>query len=340
MIVPADYHNMHAWLLACRRPLLIAHRRPDGDALGALAAMALALRALGGDPRPTLFEPLPMRYKLLADAVPWHDWTRERQRLTSECDALVILDTCTYAQLEAVTDYLPSAPPTLVVDHHPTRDEIGTRPDDLRVLDETAGAVCLLLHEWMQSLGLPVSPTIATALLVGVATDSGWFRFANADARMFRAAADLLAAGAPANAIYRAIYEQDPPARLRLIGRMLNTLELYADGRLAVMKLRGADFQAVGADHRMTEDLVNEATRLAGLEAVILFSEEPDGQVRVNLRSKQTLDVAELAARFGGGGHQRAAGARPSGCWEEVVTAVTAAAVAALTNVGGPTAAC
>ncbi len=330
MIAPPDYHNMHRWLRARRRPLLVTHRRPDGDALGALAAMTLALRALGGDPRPTLFEPLPTRYQLLADAVLWHDWARQRGVLTTECDAVVILDTCTYSQLEALADYLPTAPPTLVVDHHPTRDAIGTRPGDLHLVDEAAGAVCLLLHEWMQTVGLAVSPTIATALLIGVATDSGWFRFANTDARMFRAAAELTAAGAPSNTIYRAIYEQDPPARLRLIGRMLNTLELHADGRLAVMRLRRTECQAGGADHSVTGDLVNEAGRLAGLEAIILFTEEPDGRVRVNLRSKQTLDVAALATRFGGGGHQRAAGARLTGHWDEVVSTVISVTIHAL----------
>jgi phosphoesterase RecJ-like protein len=111
---------------------------------------------------------------------------------------------------------------------------------------------------------------------------------------------------------------------------MLATLALHAGGKLAVMSLRRTDFEATGADRTMTEDLVNEAGRLAGLEATILFTEELDGRVRVNFRSKSTLDVAALARRFGGGGHARAAGARPAGPWDEVVPRVVAETTAAL----------
>lgn len=345
MIAVADYHNLRAWLEACQRPLVVSHRRPDGDALGALAAMTLVLQDLGRDPRPVLTEPLPRRYALLADAVAWRSWEAEHAALSAACDAWVILDTCTYSQLGPLAKHLAQAPRTLVLDHHPTRDDLATRPGDLRLFDETAGAVCLLVYEWMRAVGLPLRPPIATALFVGLATDSGWFRFANADARMLRAAAELAEAGAAPHAIYRAIHEQDPPARLRLIGRMLNTLELHADGRLAVMQLRRNDFAAAGADHSMTEDLVNEAGRLAGLEAIVLFTEDPGGGVRVNFRSGRTgdpaclLDVAALAAQFGGGGHARASGARPPGPWDEVVARVVAATQAALAAVPSPRAA-
>lgn len=330
MITDQDYHNVQAWFKQCRRPLLVTHRRPDGDALGALAAMTLALRDLELDPMPALYEPLPPRYALLQDTVPWRRWDQEQAALTAACDAVVILDTCAFVQLDPVGGFLRNAPRTLVIDHHPTRDAIATRPGDLCLFDETAGAVCLLIAEWIKTVGLPLTPPLATALLVGLGTDCGWFRFSNTDTRILRTAAELVEAGAPAAAIYRAIYEQDPPAKLRLVARMLQNLELHAAGKLAVMTLRPADYAATGADRTMTEDLVNEAGRLAGIEATLLFTEEPDGRIRVNFRSKESLDVAALAGRFGGGGHTRAAGARPKGSWDEVVPRIIAATIAAL----------
>jgi phosphoesterase RecJ-like protein len=330
MIGLQEYHNVRTWLEQCRRPLVVTHRRPDGDALGAVAALTLVLRGWGQDPRPTLFERCPPRYAFLTNLTPWHDWDREQAKLTAECDALVILDTCALTQLEPLAAYLPQSPRTLVVDHHATRDAIATRPADLGLFDATAGAVSLLIAEWMKATGVALTPAIATALLVGLGTDCGWFRFANTDARMLRAAAELCDAGASVNTIYRAVYEQEPPAKLRLLARMLQSLELHAGGKLAVMILRKADFDAVGADHTLTEDLVNEPGRLAGLEATLLFTEEPDGRVHVNFRSKSTLDVAALAARFGGGGHARAAGARPVGEWDEIVPRVIAETIAAL----------
>jgi len=107
-------------------------------------------------------------------------------------------------------------------------------------------------------------------------------------------------------------------------------MELHADGRLAVLFLRPADFEATGADDTMTEDLVNEPSRLGGVEATLLFTQEADDLVRVNFRSKSTLDVSELARRFGGGGHARAAGARLMGAWERNVPRVIAETIAAL----------
>lgn len=330
MIADADYHNVRRWLADCRRPLLVTHRRPDGDALGALVGMTLGLRKLGADPLPTLFEPFPARYTLLADAVPWRRWDQERESLTGACDALVILDTCAVSQLDPIAEFLPQAPRTLVIDHHPTPDPLATRAGDLRLLDETAGAACLLIAEWLTAAGLSFDRQTASALFTGLATDTGWFRFSNADARLLRVAADLMDAGAPAHTIHRLLYQQDPPAKLRLIARMLQSLELHADDRLAVMCLRKADFAAAGADRTLTEDLVNEAGRLGCTEATLLFLEENDAGVRVNFRSKQTLDVAALAKHFGGGGHKRAAGARPTGTWDELVPQIIAATVAAL----------
>jgi phosphoesterase RecJ-like protein len=330
MLALAEQESIRDWLAACQRPLIISHRRPDGDALGAIAALSLALQARGQDPRPTLYEPLPAGYAMLADSVAWCDWSRVAGELRRDADAVVILDTCSWSQLEPIADYLRAAPRTLVIDHHATGDDIARRADDLYVTDPTAGAVCLLLTEWLQNVRVPITREIATALFVGITTDTGWFRFGNTDARLLRAAAHLVDCGAPLNGLYRAIYEQQPAAKLRLIGHLLTRLELHADGRLAVMKLRQADFDAAGADRTMTDDLINEAGRIAGIEAMVLFTEEPDGAVRVNFRSKRHLDVAALAQQFNGGGHVRAAGARPPGTWDEVVPRIIAATVAAL----------
>lgn len=330
MIAAQDYDNARNWLHGCRRPLLVTHRRPDGDALGALAALDAALRTLGLEPRCALYEPLPRRYALLQDAVSWQQWDEAGAALRSTCDALVIVDTCARSQLEPLGEFLGQPPRTLVIDHHPAPEPIGLRPHDLRLIDDSASAVCLVVAEWLNALGVTLTPAMATALFTGLATDTGWFRFSSTDVRTLQAAAELVAAGAVPDTIFRAIYEQDPAARLRLIGRMLQALELHADGKLAVLKLRGADFAAAGADRGMTEDLVNEATRLGGTEATLLFTEEPDRRVHVNFRSKRTLDVRALAQQFGGGGHTRAAGARPPGAWDDVVARVVAATAAAL----------
>jgi len=330
MIDDREFRSVTSWLEECHPPLLVSHQRPDGDSLGALTAMAAALRGCGKEPLAVLYAPLPAPYAFLSDATEWRQWSAVRDTLAARCDALVIVDTCALAQLEPIGDFLPDAPRTLVIDHHATRDAIGLRPGDLRCFDETASAVCLIIAEWARSAGIELDQAATSALFVGIATDTGWFRFTNTDARTLRVAAELLDGGADASALYRALYLQDPPEKVHLVARALAGLTLEAGGRLAVMRLRRADFEATGADGSMTENLINEAARLGSTEATLLFTEDPDGVVRVNFRSKQRLDVAELARRFGGGGHARAAGARVRGRWDDVVPQVLAATIAAL----------
>lgn len=319
MLTDHTFRSITDWLDGCSRPLLLSHQRPDGDAIGSLAAMSLVLRASGKNPAVALFDAFPPRYSLLMGACAWLSWEESRGILADDCDAVVILDTCSLSQLEPAVEYLRDAPPMLVIDHHVTHDDLAGRADDLRIIDPTASANCLLLTEWMEATGVKVTADIARALLVGIGTDCGWFRYSNTDARTLRAVCRLIEAGADPAATFNAVYQQEPAAKLRLIARLLSSVELHAEGKLAVMYLRPADFAAAGADRSMTEDLVNEAGRLAGVEATIMFTEESDGLVRVNLRSKSTLDVAEVARRYGGGGHARAAGAKLRGGWDRVV---------------------
>jgi len=330
MISAGDLESLTVWTGQCQQPLLLSHERPDGDSLGALAATALVLGRRGARPAAALYGPLPATYGFLATATTWHNWDQVRDVLLPECDAVIILDTCALSQLEPVAAFLARAPRMLVIDHHATRDPIALRAGDLRVFDDTASATCLMLAEWLRWTGLAFDQALATALLVGIATDTGWFRFSNTDARTLRTAAELVEAGADPNGLYDALYQRDPPARLALLTRALASLELKADGKLAVMYLRRSDFEATGADSSMTENLVNEAGRLASTEAALLFVEEPDQTVRVNFRSKRRLDVAALAHRFGGGGHTRAAGARLRGTWQQIVPRVIAETIEAL----------
>lgn len=327
MINEIDYQAATAWLRQFRRPLMFSHRRPDGDAIGSLAAVALALKQLDIEPFVTLFDPIPPRYDFLKDNVAWYLWDEVRDVVKTECDAVMILDTCAFAQLEPAAEFLQQCPETLVIDHHLTRDRLAHRDGDLQLIDPTAAATSVIIAEWIASAGLKMDAPIATALFTGIATDCGWFRFSNTDARTMRLAAGLVENGAGVSELYDEIHQQEPLPKLRLISRLLDSLELLAGGRLAILRLRPADLEAVGADRGMTDDLVNEASRLAGVEATLMFTEESDGLVKANFRSKTFLDVSALASRYGGGGHARAAGARIQGTWDSVVPRVIADAV-------------
>ena len=329
-MVGERFEQARAWLQRVRRPLLLTHRRPDGDALGALVAVARVLRSWRKRPRVVLFDPWPRRYAMLESAVQAAVWNDVNPRELARCDGVVILDTCALSQLEPARFFLENPPPTCVFDHHQTRDDLGTRPGDLRLIDPEASATCLILHEWLRACGVRLEKPVATALFVGIATDCGWFRYSSTDPRTLHAAAELLDAGVQPDTLYRQIYENEPAARLRLLAKALERLELHADGQVAVMALRRWDFARCGGDHSMTDDLVNEAGRIEGVELYMLATELGTGHVKFNFRSKQRVNVAELAARFGGGGHARAAGARVAGRFNEVVPKVIRAAVQAV----------
>lgn len=338
MTVPIDQMRRVGKIVgAWKRPLLITHTRADGDALGSLVAMRSILRSLGSDPLAVVFDPPPDKYALLVEDEPIRVWEGEtgvgisdfglgikdsrnsmQSPIRNRVDGVLVLDTCSYSQLEPMADWLRQVreddgrPVVVVVDHHVTRDQLAEHC----LIDESAGATCMILYEWALTCGWHLDRQTVRALFVGIATDTGWFRFSNTNARTFEVAADLVHRGAVCEEIYGRLFLSESAARVRLFGAALDAMELLSDGRLAVLPLTKAMFDRTGTSPSDTEDLVNEALRIATVEVAVLLAEsggDPPGPIKVSFRSKGSVDVAVLAAVFGGGGHVRAAGARVAG---------------------------
>jgi phosphoesterase RecJ-like protein len=315
-----------------KRPLLISHVNPDGDALGSLSAMRDLLIARHAEPRTLLFDEIPRRYALFEERGPW-TIRRDRPvpaRELHDRDGVIVFDTCTYNQLSPVAEWLRnSALPKVAVDHHVTRDDLA----DTYLIDESAAATCLMIYEWCEAIGWSIPPVARQALFVGMATDTGWFIHSNTDGRVLRAASELVSQGVAAHELHGRIYQADSPARVRLLGAALATMELHAENRLSVLSLSSGDIRGVGATSADTEDIVNEPMRIADVVVSVLLVEQDDGVVRISLRSKPPtgvsleddgqigrldVDVAQLARSIGGGGHARAAGAKIHGSLAEV----------------------
>jgi phosphoesterase RecJ-like protein len=193
----------------------------------------------------------------------------------------------------------------VVIDHHQTQDDLGA----LRLVDVTAEATGRLISEAIQALGVPLPEAAASALFVALAMDTGWFRHSNATAKTFALAEKLVAAGARPELLYEKLFEENSLSRLRLTGLVLERLEVTAGGRIAHTEIHRSDYQTTGATPQDTEDLVNYARSVAGVEVGLLFLEQPRGGVKVSFRSRARIDVARLAEQFGGGGHRLASGA-------------------------------
>jgi len=303
------------------RPLLLTHAHPDGDALGCLVAMRSILRNIGSDPLSMLFEGPPAKYDLLTTPDPFPIWGGSVEESDLEMvDGVLVMDTCTYNQLGPIADWLgrnagSRSRPVIAMDHHQTRDDLA----DEYLVDESAAAACEILYRWSTACGWSLDDPAARALYVGIATDTGWFRFSNTRPVTLEIAAELVRRGVSPDETYGLLFQNESAARVRLLGAALNALELHHGGRLAVLPVSKAMFEHSGAVGADTEGIVNEPLRIAGVEVSVLLAESCDettGPVKVSLRSKGGVNVATVAASLGGGGHERAAGVRIAGTLE------------------------
>jgi len=294
--------------------LVTTHTRPDGDACGCVAAMAHILGGLGKTVRPLFVSPMPdwygflfeERVPVLGEDVQVEDFVGDK---SGKIDLIVILDTNSKSQLPRFEDYLKQTnTPVLIVDHHVTSDNLGR----VEIADPTAAAAGLVLFEFLKHAGWPITGKAAEALFVAIATDTGWFHLRNTDSRVFRTCAELIDLGVDANELYRKLYQTFSHARFKLMATMLDHLELHLDGRYASQYLVREDFEQTGAAYRDTENMVNECQRIGSVVVAALFVELRDGRIRCSLRSRpgaeRAMDVSEIAAAFGGGGHKMAAG--------------------------------
>jgi phosphoesterase RecJ-like protein len=320
------------------RTMILSHDRPDGDALGSLGAMKRFIEAAGRQATAFIYESVPTRYQFLESHCGFTRWGQDAAATADEpFDGILIVDTCSWSQLEPAASFLrKTSLPKIVVDHHATRDPLSGEADhDIYLIDETAASAACLVYEWAEAMGWPIDAETAESLFAGIATDTGWFRFSNTDPRTLAAAARLIEAGVRPDVMHSRLQASHSPGRIRLLAEALATLELHADDRVALMSLTKEMFDRAGATKADTEDLINEPMSASSVLASVLLVDADTGEIRVSLRSKspevcgRDLDVAALASRFGGGGHRRAAGARVVGkldaVREQVLTAVLAA---------------
>lgn len=305
-----------------------------------MAAMALALRSKGKQTEQLLLSHLPSKYEFVFDdaglthrdaerglggGIP--DWHSEEGHF----DTWVVVDTGTFSQLPGMEAAIPAfeqrGGTVLILDHHKTQEPWGTE----RLVDVTASSAAELVWRTIKQWGVAPTRQIAAAVYVGVVTDTGWFQFSNTQPSTMRLAAELMEIGVDTDAIYQRLYQCEREARVRLQTRAMNSLEILAGGKLAVMRVSKEDFAAAGAQVPATENLINVPLQIATVEMSILAVETPEGgPIRVSCRSKGKVDVAKFAEQFGGGGHARASGLKVAGTLGEAVDKVTAAAVSAI----------
>jgi phosphoesterase RecJ-like protein len=288
------------------RFVVTSHENPDGDALGSLLAMHLALASLGKDSVMVLggSAPLPGEYGFLA--LEAHGLVRAAPADTS-ARVLVAVD-CAQESRIVESPLADDARLTVNVDHH----HDNTRFGDVNLVVADASSTAEVLADLFAELPVALTPQIAEALYTAVVTDTGRFQYSNTTPKALRLASDLVEAGADVSRIFVEVYESTPFPKLKLLARALEHARELAGGRIVVSELRRADFEAAGAEEPYSEGIIDHLRAVDGAELVALVRELPAGASAArkgSLRSHPNgVDVSAIARTFGGGGHTRAAG--------------------------------
>ena len=283
---------------------IFTHIHLDGDTLGASVAFAEAMREIGrdawvviGDEVPRTLEMIKMPYVI--------DQVEAAKYVNDEIPYLSIaMDFTDPERMEGREELFFGAEETLSIDHHAV-----SKPEcDYNYIEPEAAATAEIMYRFLKSSNLPLTERIATALYVGIVTDTGRFQYANTTPEIHRIAAELIEANADFETAYREIYQSVKAEKLYVQSAMLDTLEIFAGGKAALAYVRADTLAKLEAGEDETDGMSELLRGIIGIEVAAFLKELPDGKVKVSMRSKGWLDVASFAAEFGGGGHLRAAG--------------------------------
>ncbi|HIJ88873.1 MAG TPA: bifunctional oligoribonuclease/PAP phosphatase NrnA [Desulfuromonadales bacterium] len=295
--------------------LLTTHEGPDGDAVGSSLALASFLRKLGKDVTVHYHDAVPDLYAFLpgADSVLPHIPDRhfdvsfvldigERKRAGKEF--------CAFSRVSA----------TVNLDHHLSCENFA----DYNLIDSQAAATGVLVYRIAAAYGYLFDPDTALCIYTAIITDTGSFRYSNANREAFTVAGEMIECGVNAWDVAEQLYENQPLKRLKLLAQSLPTLDVFKDGQAASVTVTSDMYAASGADAELTDGFVNYPRSIRGVEVAIFFRQLDEKKIKVGFRSKGNVNVAVFSAAFGGGGHHNAAGCTVEGTLDEVKAQVYA----------------
>jgi phosphoesterase RecJ-like protein len=315
-----DFQAVVKLIKAHKSFLVTTHVNPDGDGLGAESALFAALKKMGKKVQVVNHDPLPPRFKYLAftphyrtsDVIPPHE-------------VCFVLDAGDFTRIRE--NVRRDEFKTLVnIDHHYSNNRYG----DYNLVFPEAAATGEVVYQLIKALKVKLDKPIAEGIFTSIVTDTGRFRYPNTTPRIFRLAAELEEAGADTSRVSEHIFGDITREAMELTRLAMATIQTHREGSIASMTLNQSDFRSSGATDDDTENLINLVRNLDTVKIAIFLKERPDGLVKISLRSKNHVNVAEVAKRFGGGGHAYAAGAVTQGPLQKALPAVVAACQDAL----------
>lgn len=295
---PRPFEQIRDAILEKQRFLITSHARPDGDSIGSQLAMAFALDALGKDVRIVNADPAPDHYQDFPGMERIEIAARVEQ---PDVDAVIVME-CSDLTRTGVAgleqEFLVN------IDHHGGNRMYGA----LNWHDESSAACGEMVFDLIRALGVPLSLEIATHVYLAILTDTGSFHHSHITPRTFDICRQCVEAGVTPAVMARRVFDSNSFGKLKLIGALLDDMELVDEGRLAVLYMDDQMLTVTGSTNNDTEGLINLPLTAREIQAVVFFKVTDNGDVRVSMRSKYDVDVREVASEFGGGGHKNAAG--------------------------------
>jgi phosphoesterase RecJ-like protein len=305
-------------ITAKRSFLLSGHENPDGDCVGAQAALWHLLAALGKEVSILNPDPLGRQFAFLLEHTRFDSFRRGQPLPAAE--VIVLLDCAELSRLGELGRALRGSAATIAtIDHHV---DSGRGDAHVAFVDSSAPATGALVHGLYSELGVPLSAAAAQGIFLSLVSDTGWFRYSNTDARVLELAAELVAAGVDASGLYDLLHRRNRRDSVELLVAGLARHGFALGDRLAYVCLDKALMDRAARAGFDTDAILDPLRSVEGVEVVALLKERADGEIKLSLRAKGEVDVQAIAASFGGGGHTKAAGATLSGTLPAALRAV------------------
>lgn len=294
---------------------VVTHINPDGDALGSAFALNMALLALGKKSCVILTASMPRKY-IFSDFKAAHFLCQDANQ---KFGCVISVDCADFNRLGEARGIFKDAPFTVNIDHHSSN--IGFAQLNAVVMEPSCGEI---IFDLIHALGVPLDRDIACALYIAISTDTGNFSYDNTNYKTFERCAELARSGVPIAKIANLLYNAKTYESTKLIGKVISNLRLFFDGKLSVTQITLQELNETGASAEDCETVINYARDIDTVELAVFIRQFKENTYKVSFRSKESLDVMEIAQRYGGGGHVRASGCTMSGdindIWDTVLS--------------------
>lgn len=296
------YRQFSDLLAKSQRILIISHRKPDGDTLGASSAIYELCQSMGKNPTMACVDVPSERFNFLAGI---HSVIHEFN--FKDYDMITVSDAgAHYMTLyhEIYPEIFSGVVPVVNIDHHISNDNFGT----LNIVDTDSASTTVVLYKMFKFLGYSITPAMATALLAGIYNDTGSFMHSNTNAETYEVASDLLAHGAQVALIVNNMFNKNPISTLKVWGRALDNIQVGEDG-VVMSVMTQDDFKELSANPEQLSGVIDYLNAVPGAKFAMLLNEDGKGNVKGSLRTQtEEIDLSAMAGQVGGGGHAKASG--------------------------------